>query len=61
MRNALGLEPLGMPAVHAKIEDPRREGAQIRTNCDLSEAAIEMRKAAADMRAWTRRRRVVPR
>lgn len=62
MRNALWLQPLGLPALHARLEDLRREGAQIRANCARqSEAAIEMRKAAADMRAWTRRQRVVPR
>jgi hypothetical protein len=62
MRNALGLQASGWPALSAKLEDLRREHVKIRANCARqSEAAIEMRRATADMRAWTRRQRVVPR
>ena len=52
---------LGPPALTARLEGLRREHVQIRANCARqSEEAIEMRKVAVDMRAWTRRQRVLP-
>lgn len=52
---------LGLPALAVRLEGLRREHAQIRANCARqSEDAIEMRKVALDMRAWTRRQRVLP-
>lgn len=59
MRHPLGTQASGLPALSAKLEELRREHAQIRANCTRqSEAAIEMRKVAADMRSWTKRQPV---
>lgn len=62
MPNAPRTQASGLAVPAAKLEDLRREHAQIRANCARqSKAAIEMRKVAADTLAWTRRQRAASR
>lgn len=56
MQRAARKQTSGLPTLSAKIEERRREHAEIRANCARqSKVAIDMRKAAAGMRTRTKR------